>query len=179
MNDHDLAQTVRRLDDTRQIINALNVYALAIDGHRYELFDQVFAPDVYADYNPPVAWTDRESIRRDMEAFHLPLDGCLHRITNHQVTVDGDRANSICYVKVHLVRGDDFYDMHGFYDDEFARTSEGWRIKRRYYRGSWWSGNPRVLGGPPDFVFVPEVKTLRHSIDADKVSYIKALARGR
>jgi hypothetical protein len=177
MDDRDLAQTVRVLDDTRQIISALNLYALAIDGHRYELFDQVFAADVQADYNPPTGWSDREGIRRDMESFHRPLDGCLHRITNHQVSVNGDRANSICYVKVRLLRGVDFFEMGGFYDDEFARTAEGWRIKRRFYRGSWWKGNPSVIGGPPDFVFTPVVQTLRHAIDADKVSYLKSLAR--
>jgi hypothetical protein len=177
MNDRDLAQTVRLIDDTRQIINALNLYALAIDSHRYELFDQVFAPDVQADYTPPAGWTDREGIRRDMRIAHTPLDGCLHRITNHQVRVHGDRANSICYVKVRLLKGDDFFEMGGFYDDDFARTAQGWLIKRRHYRGSWWKGNPRVLGGLESFVFDPTVQTLRHSAEADEVSYLKALAQ--
>jgi SnoaL-like domain len=176
MNEGDITSTLRVLDDTRQIVNVLNLYGLAIDSHRYEMFDQVFAPDVQADYNPPVGWKDRDGIRRDMESFHRPLDGCLHRISNHQVIVDGDRANSICYVKVHLIRGGDFFEMAGFYDDEFARTAEGWRIKRRYYRGSWWSGNPNVVGGPPGFVFDPVVQTLRHAVGAGKVSYLKALA---
>ena len=177
MNDADLAQTVRVIDDTRQIINALNLYALAIDSNRYELFDQVFAPDVQADYNPPIGWSDREGLRRDMKSAHAPLDGCLHRITNHQVRVDGDRANSICDVKVRAFRGDDCFEMGGFYDDEFARTAQGWRIKRRFYRGSWWKGNPKVLGGVADFVFYPVVQPLRHAAEADKVSYLKALAK--
>jgi hypothetical protein len=178
MNDAELARTVRVLEDTRQIVNVLNLYGLAIDSHRYELFDQVFAPDVQADYNPPIGWSDRDGIRQGMESAHAPLDGCLHRISNHQVIVDGDRANSICYVKVRLLRGDDRFEMAGFYDDEFARTAEGWRIKRRYYRGSWWSGNPNVVGGPPGFVFDPVVQTLRHAAAAGKVSYLKGLARG-
>jgi hypothetical protein len=171
----DLERMVRVLDDTRQIVAALNLYGLAIDSHRYELFDQVFAPDVHADYNPPVGWTDRDGIKRDMESFHAPLDGCLHRITNHQVTVDGDRANSICYVKVRLLRGDDSFEMGGFYDDQFERRPEGWRIKQRYYRGSWWQGNPNVVGGPPGFVFEPIVQTLRQAGEAGKVAYLQAL----
>lgn len=177
MNDADLAQTVKMIDDTRQIINALNLYALAIDSNRYELFDQVFAADVKADYNPPIGWSDLESIRRDMKSAHAPLDGCLHRITNHQVRVNGDSANSICYVKVRVFRGEVSFEMGGFYDDEFVRTAQGWRIKRRFYRGSWWKGDPKVLGGVSDHVFEPFVQPLRDAAAADKVSYLKALEK--
>jgi hypothetical protein len=175
--DSDVARKVQVLDDTRQIVNALNLYGLAIDSHRYELFEQVFAPDLHADYNPPIVWRSRDEITRDMEAHHAPLDGCLHRITNHQVQVDGDRAKSICYVKVRLLRGGSAFEMGGFYDDAFARLPEGWRIKRRFYRGSWWNGDPVVVGGPPGFVFKPVVQTLRHAAEAGRVAYLDALRR--
>jgi hypothetical protein len=175
MSDADLARTVRVLDDTRRIVNALNLYGLAIDTHRYELFDQVFAPDVRADYNPPIAWTDRESLKNGMELYHEPLDGSMHRITNHQVQVDGDRANSLSYVKVRLLRGDDFFESGGVYDDEFQRLPEGWRIKTRFYRGSWWLGNPGVLSEGDGIAFEPFIKTLRHTVRDGEVRYLKRL----
>jgi hypothetical protein len=49
----DFEKMVKNLDDVRQITNALYTYGLAIDTHRYELFDQVFANEIEADYNPP------------------------------------------------------------------------------------------------------------------------------
>jgi hypothetical protein len=174
----DIDNVVRVLDDTRQIINVLNLYGLTIDTQRWELFDQVFMPDVVADYTPPAYFPDREAIRKSMADFHAPLDGSQHTITNHQVIVNGDRASSISYVIVRLVRGDDFFQAGGFYDDTFIRSPAGWRIIKRSYRGNWWRGNPNV-GGHPGFAehFEPKNCTLRKASDADEVSYLKALAK--
>jgi hypothetical protein len=177
MSSDDLAATVKALEDTRQIVRALNLYGLAIDSHRYEFFAEVFAPDVQADYNPPIGWSDCESLARDMKAFHAPLDGSLHRITNHQVMLDGDRANSISYVDVRLVKGADEFGMGGFYDDTFERRPEGWRIKKRFYRGSWWHGNPRILADTSGFVFEPITETLRQTHAEGRVAFLTALTQ--
>jgi hypothetical protein len=166
----DLERTVRILDDTRQIIQLLNLYGLIIDSQRYELFEQVFAPDVQADYNPPVFFRNRQELTQTMADFHASLDGSLHRITNHQVLVDGDRASSMSYVVVRLLQGPDYFQMAGYYDDDWSRASEGWRIVRRLFRGSWWEGNPKVGGG-----LEPYVTTLRHATEADQVRYLQAL----
>jgi hypothetical protein len=170
--DSDLARTVRDLDDTRRIVDLLNLYGLAIDTQRYELFDQVFTPDLKADYNPPVTFDSRDAIKQTMHDFHLALDGSLHRITNHQVRVDGDRAAAISYVVVRLLKDPDYFQMAGFYDDELVRTADGWRISKRLFRGSWWEGSTGLFGG-----LSPFVATLRRVNESGQLGYPKALEK--
>jgi hypothetical protein len=170
--DDELRRTIRIVDDTRRIIQLLNLYGLAIDTQRYELFDQVFTPDLQADYNPPVAFDSREAIKQTMRDFHITLDGSLHRITNHQVTVDGDRASAISYVVVRLLKAPDYFQMAGFYDDGLVRTTDGWRIARRLFRGSWWEGSTGLFGG-----LTPYVATLRQAADAGQVAYLGGLEK--
>lgn len=166
----DLERTIRVLDDTRQIIDTLNLYGLVIDSQKWDLFDRVFAADVQADYNPPVRFANRQELKTTMAEFHAGLDGSLHRITNHQVVVDGDRANSISYVIVTLLQGEEQFQMAGFYDDNWRRTAEGWRIGARLFRGSWWSGSLAMFQG-----MSPAITTLRHAGEAGRVTYLAAL----
>ncbi|HET6950832.1 MAG TPA: nuclear transport factor 2 family protein [Acidimicrobiales bacterium] len=60
----------------------------------------------------------------------------LHRITNIAVEADGDgRATARSYVDALVMSADGTGGVHaaGYYDDEFARTTGGWRIARRRY----------------------------------------------
>ena len=178
MSNSDFNQMVQVLDDTRQIVNALNLYGLAIDTHRYELFDQVFAKEIEADYNPPVFYRSLEEIKSHMEQFHASLDGSQHNITNHQVIVNGDRALSISYVVVRLVKGRGYFQMGCFYDDSWIRTPEGWRIKTRFCRGNFWEGDPGVGGEvAPGALLEPLIHTLRRAGEAGEVSYLKRVSK--
>lgn len=177
MSSGDIDRMVQVLDDTRQIVNALNVYGLAIDTHRYELFDQVFAEEIEANYPPPVFYRTREEAKAHMRQFHAALDGSQHNITNPQVIVDGDRATSVSYVVVRLVKGSRFFQMGCFYDDTWIRTPEGWRIKTRLCRGNWWEGDPGVGGDvTPGAILEPRLHTLRTAAEAGELSYLKRLS---
>ena len=58
-----------------------------------------------------------------------------HVMTNMVCTVDGDRAMAVTYGPWLLVRhaapGGSEWSGGGWYDDELARTDDGWRISRR------------------------------------------------
>jgi len=168
-------------DDINRIINAVNLYALATDTQRWELFDLVFTPDVEADYGPGIHWHDIASFKRDFAAIHGPLDASQHVVTNHQVDVKGDRAHAFSYVVGRLMRhmpegGADFLQSGGWYDDTLVRTPSGWRIQKRVCRSIWFEGNPRVLETMPGAKVKPQSTTLRREAEAGNLAYVKALA---
>lgn len=168
-------------DDTRQIIDLLNLYGLAVDSQQWDLFDLIFAPEVVAEYTGGLRYEDRESFKQGFAVIHEPLDGSLHVMTNHQVRVDGDSAHSLTYGHYRLIRrlspgGGDHWEAGGWYDDHLVRTAEGWRIDRRRNRNSWWSGNPYVLvpeqGGSANALVLD---MLRRVADDGELEYLKAV----
>ena len=72
MNDTD--------SDFVAITQLVNVYGLAVDSPRWELFDRIFATDVDADYGATSPWTDREQFKADFAAFHDPFDSTQHNV---------------------------------------------------------------------------------------------------
>lgn len=57
--------------DVVAITQLLNLYGLAVDAQRWELFDRIFATDVDADYGAGSHWTDREHFKADSPRFTL------------------------------------------------------------------------------------------------------------
>ena len=60
--------------DVVAITQLVNLYRLAVDSQRWELFDRIFTTDVDADYGVTSHWTDREQFKSDFAAFHDPFD---------------------------------------------------------------------------------------------------------
>ena len=90
--------------DIVAITQLVNLYGLAVDSQRWQLFDRIFAADVDADYGPTSRWTDREQFKSEFAAFHDPFDCTQHTMSTHVVHVDGDRAHSFCNGSWRLVR---------------------------------------------------------------------------
>jgi SnoaL-like protein len=169
-------------DDTIEIVRISNVYALAVDLLRWDLFDGVFTADVEADYGPTGRWRDLETFKRDFDTFHRPLDASQHTLANHQVVIRGDQANSLIYGIWRLMRhvpqgGGDFWLGGGWYDDEWVRTGQGWRIKKRVCCVGWWEGNPRVGDTIPGIHFEQNAMSIRREADAGNIAYLRALAQ--
>ncbi len=135
--------------DKAEIIEALNLYAFALDAHQWDLFDRVFTQDVVVDLGPAGAsWSDIGNFKRSFAEFHETLDNHQHTMMGHLVHVDGDKATAFSYGNWLLVReaaeGGPSWLGTGWYDDELVRTESGWLIKKRVCRLLYWTGNPRV-----------------------------------
>ncbi|HTQ16556.1 nuclear transport factor 2 family protein [Mycobacterium sp.] len=163
------------------ITQLVNLYGLAVDSQRWELFDRIFDTDVNADYGPTSHWTDLAQLKADFAAFHDPFDSTQHSMSTHVVHVDGDRAHSFCNGGWRLVRraagSDPLWDRTGWYDDTLARTADGWRITRRICRITWWTGNPLVNGTIPGVSFDLTTTVLRHEADAGRVGVLSEPSR--
>jgi hypothetical protein len=165
--------------DVVAITQSVNLYRLAVDSQRWELFDKIFAVDVDADYGPTSHWTDRAQFISDFAAFHEAFDSTQHTMSTHVIHVDADRAHSFCNGGWRLVRkaadGNPLWDGTGWYDDTLARTPDGWRITRRICRITWWTGNPFVNETIPGVRFDLATSVLRHEADAGRVGILTAI----
>ncbi len=165
--------------DVVAITQLMNLYGLAVDSQRWELFDRIFAADVDADYGATSQWTDRERFKSDFAAFHDPFDSTQHTISTHVIHVDGDRAHSFCNGGWRLVRaavgGNPLWEGTGWYDDALRRTPNGWLITRRVCRITWWTGNPFVKEPIPGVKFDSATTVLRREADAGRVGVLTAV----
>jgi hypothetical protein len=169
--------------DKEAITHAINLYAFAVDTQRWELFSDVFTPDIRADYSPSAQWTDLETFKRDFAAYHEPFDGTQHVMTNHLINVAGDNAQAVTYGHWRLIRkglgGGEFWEGNGWYDDLLVKTAAGWRIKERTCRIVWWGGNPQVNETVPGVKFELQITALRREGNAGKVPLLAALTKIR
>lgn len=136
-------------EDIVEIVNLINLYPVAVDAQRWDLFDQIFTADVQANFGGAARWEGLEALKRDFAAIHAPFTATLHFTSNHQVGVAGDTATCISYVRGQFVRdlgeGDRLFESTGWYDDRLVRTAAGWRVRERACRSVWAGGDPRVL----------------------------------
>ena len=127
--------------DVLEIRTVIDRYATAIDRRDWDLARTCFTDDCTADYGRAGSWDGREAFVSGLDEMHRDVGLTMHRITNHDVHVDGDRATATSYVDALLRvehRGFNLLHVVASYDDELVRTVEGWRIcARRCETYSW------------------------------------------
>jgi 3-phenylpropionate/cinnamic acid dioxygenase small subunit len=122
-------------DDKAQIAEVLLRYATGIDSKDWGLFRTCWADDIDVDYGDLGRFEKADALTDLMTRIHDGMGPTYHRISNLVIKVDGDRATARSYVHALLmaVAGDSssWVDAVGHYDDELARTPNGWRIDKR------------------------------------------------
>ncbi len=168
-------------EDIIAIQQSLNLYGLAVDTQRWDLFDRIFTADVDADYGATSHWTDLAQFKSDFSAFHDPFDSTQHTMSTHLVHIAGDRAQSFCNGSWRLVRkavdGLPLWDGTGWYEDDWVRTDAGWRIAHRTCRITWWTGDPLVQETIPGIKFELRTTVLRREADAARCRFLTAIGQ--
>jgi 3-phenylpropionate/cinnamic acid dioxygenase small subunit len=129
-----------RWNDMLAIRDVIDRYADALDRRDWDHLRSCFTADCRADYEGFGRWTAREAFVAWLEAIHRDLGPTLHRITNHQIEVDRDRARATSYLDALLQlrhQDQDLLHVVGKYVDELIRTEEGWRISDRRVETFW------------------------------------------
>ena len=151
--------------DREQLTHIINLYGFAVDTQDFDLFDQIFTPDVDCKYNEQAVWKGLDNFKSDFVSYHDPFDGTHHIMYSHLIDVQGDEANCVTYAHWRLYRkgvpGGDFWEGNGWYDDHAVRTKDGWRIDKRLCKIIWWGGNPMVNNTDPNVSFDLPVTSLR------------------
>jgi hypothetical protein len=123
-------------DDERQIAATLVRYATGIDSRDWALFRTCFAEGLHANYGDFGVWTSAAEIAEAMERMHAAVGPTLHRMTNIVASAIAGGAKVRSYVDVILLPKEPDGPTRqgcGYYDDEFVKTDDGWKIRRRKY----------------------------------------------
>ena len=109
-------------------------YSTAIDQRRFDDLDQVFTPDAYIDYTALGGIEGRYPEVKQWLSQVLTNFPVYAHVGNFSVCIAADTASSrvICFNPMVLGGDSEKVLFCGlWYDDEFVRTPEGWRMTRR------------------------------------------------
>jgi 3-phenylpropionate/cinnamic acid dioxygenase small subunit len=144
----DTTLLLREVSDRFAIEDLLNRYCRAIDTRDWELLDTVFTADAFIDYTTSGGVKGRyPEVRAWLAETLAGFPMSQHLVTNREVKIDGDRAESRAYFynPMGLARpegGMSLFFVGGYYEDKLARTETGWRIRERFERQAWVQRNP-------------------------------------
>lgn len=127
--------SLEEISDRLEIQDLLVAYSTAIDKRRFDDLDRVFTADAYIDYRAMGGVDGRYPEVKAWLSQVLPnFPAYAHMLGNVDVKVDGDTATSrtLCFNPM-VLGGDDGQVLFCglWYDDEFVRTAEGWRMTKR------------------------------------------------
>ena len=125
--------------DRDELVELMGRYATVPDTQNWdELPSSVFCDEFTCDFSslgPPVATFSRERWRQRTKPVFTGWTATHHAITNHLITIDGDRATIRAHVRAEhwapaevAAGGPNCWLVVGFYDDVAVRTPEGWRL---------------------------------------------------
>lgn len=132
--------SLEEISDRLEIQQLLVDYSTAIDTRRFDDLDLVFTPDAYIDYRELGGIDGTFPDVKKWLAEVLPnFPAYSHLIGNFDVkiirdaAVDTARSRILCFNPMKLNDAADGQIMFCglWYDDEFIRTADGWRITRR------------------------------------------------
>ncbi|MDF2823550.1 MAG: hypothetical protein K0R68_958 [Mycobacterium sp.] len=131
--------SLEEISDRMEIQQLLVDYSTAIDNRSFDDLDRVFTPDAYIDYRAMGGIDGRYPQVKAWLSEILPnFPAYSHMLGNLSITFSGDTASSrvICFNPMVLGAPAEggaqqvlFCGL--WYDDEFIRTADGWRMTRR------------------------------------------------
>ena len=157
---------LRELLDRNAITNTLNTYWQALDSRSFDLFDDVFAPEIEIDGKLLSLAALKRLLAR---VAQYPTSH--HNPTTIRIEIDGDRARCNSFVMdfltldppgrppaapdvwpLHDDRAGAALRFHGLrYVDELERRPEGWRVTRRRGPIALWRAELAGISFHPDY----------------------------
>src|SRR6476659_1311312 len=141
------------LCDRADIIDNQHRYAMGIDGRDWPLSRSVFADRTRLDFTAghggePLELDADEWVGRGA-ARQSGFDATQHQMSNHLVTLSGDRAECTTYVVArHCIRtdGEDrIQAIGGYYANRLSRLEHGWKISDCTLKVLWTTGDPHLF----------------------------------
>ncbi|GAS95196.1 hypothetical protein RMCC_2162 [Mycolicibacterium canariasense] len=127
--------SIEEISDRLEIQDLLIAYSTAIDTRRFDDLDRVFTPDAYIDYRAMGGVDGHFPEVKAWLAQVLPnFPAYAHMLGNVDIRLAGDTATSrtLCFNPMVLGGEQQQVLFCGlWYEDEFVRTGEGWRMSRR------------------------------------------------
>jgi 3-phenylpropionate/cinnamic acid dioxygenase small subunit len=128
---------LERLLDRAALADVLSAYATGLDARDWVLWRSVFLDEVVFDLSSwsgePARRLSADRVVAAQARIFGELTATQHFITNHRITIDGDRARVLAHMRAEHWSdspgaGAGRYTMFGYYDDKLTRTKLGWKI---------------------------------------------------
>jgi SnoaL-like domain len=125
--------------DRDDLVELMSRYATMADTEDWdELPRSVLCDELTTDFSSlgvPVTTLSREAWCRQSQQVFAGWSATHHAITNHRITIDGDRATIRAHVRAEhwappevAAGGPSCWLVIGFYDNVAVRTAQGWRL---------------------------------------------------
>ena len=160
------AERLARLEDHQAVHDLMMRFGRGLDAKDWALYRSCLADEVLVDF---AQTTGRMAQSVPADGFvefvrmRQRAHGAFHQYSNFQASVDGDRARCILYMaarhRLADAHGDPLNVFVGWYDNEFVRTRDGWRISKLRHPLQWVEGNAAIKDAPD-----PEAEALGHQL---------------
>lgn len=125
-----LEAKLQQVVDVEDIRTLMAKYCHGIDKKNEELFMSIWSDDATYELPHGVA-TGTDAIRELVHTVWQRVPKCHHHITNHLVTVDGDRATADTDVFYYRQSSEGVVQLlSGMYSMEYARVDGEWKTRR-------------------------------------------------
>jgi hypothetical protein len=145
------------LSDVREIIDVMNQYTTGLDTRNWAMLEATMAPDGQADFGNLAGVGILDSPQALVELCRNSLKdlrATQHLQGNYVVNVNGDTAQASCYLQANHfadgLPGGDVFSVWAKYRDDFVRTPNGWKIKKRYLDTIHAAGNMNMFAEASD-----------------------------
>ena len=138
-----------QLRDRLAITDVVNSVGTLADLGEYSQLEQLFTEEVTVDYTSlfpgEVQNIPSQQLMTQWQSVLPGFDATQHMISNHQITIDGDEATAVAYVRATHKLGDEMWVVGGYYVDELVRTDEGWKLKAIQYNALYEEGDRSLV----------------------------------
>jgi SnoaL-like domain len=128
--------SAEEMSDRLELQDLLIRYSEAIDRREFDELDAIFVPDAYIDYRDTGGIDGQYPQIKEWLAETLPtyFERNAHMLGLPAIKLAGDTATArtFCFNPM-VLKGEKpkVMQVGVWYDDEFVRTADGWRISRR------------------------------------------------
>jgi hypothetical protein len=143
--------SLQDLLDHGAMTSLISDFAYGIDQRDWSRFRSVFTDEIWVD----LSWVGvNEAMPADNWVISVskslaPCDATQHRMTNIDITLDGDRATLLTHMTArHMFELDgkkEFQTVGGYYHHDLVRTADGWRISKMKLVITWEEGDPNLF----------------------------------
>lgn len=129
--------TVQKLVDRAEIIDAINIIGMGADLRDWKACRAAFADRVLTDYTSLNGGTPNTVVADTLVAgwadfFSKTFKATQHMITNHAVTVNGDKATCTSHFRAHHIylegKSGKTWTLGGFYNHGLTRINGHWKV---------------------------------------------------
>ena len=122
-------------EDLRAIESLKYRYLRSLDTKDWTTFESTLTEDVTGNYGESLAFSNRNELVGYMRENVGPAVITEHRVAHPEIEIDGDTARGRWYLQDRVIVAEFSFMLIGaaFYDDNYRRTADGWRISSTGY----------------------------------------------